>query len=368
MRQIAPSAYANSPSNTFLSPFTLRVDPIDRLLLVDFSKNPDALYHGFEIQAFADDQTGQGLLVIAARRDGRADVYHMPGLNMDKKDFNVVGKGLHKLQECPFDRAQFEIHPTGVQVDVSFQDLENRPIRLSIREEGGLATHPFNLLAPLGAGSKNPPSLPLVILFDFTFVRRKGTQFIIEINGRLHSPDTLPLRLNGQSLYFTRYAADPFPVFWNEAREGPLSVYQPEGPGRFQTNGAEYELVDNHGRLEIAALRAAGKNHQLPIRFDPPIPDLAALAPNTELAGRFTIDCGPRAGRLTGTYALARRKDSVDLRVHPCGGWQPREKKLLVKALYLVAPMFRTWPKSYLWNARLNLKNRTIQSGWQRKK
>jgi hypothetical protein len=366
MTQISPDTYAHPPSGTFINPFNLRVDPIDRLLLIDFSKDPDARYRGFEIQAFDDALTGKGMLVIAGRHDGQVDVYHQPGLRMDRKNYNVVGKGLHKMIERPFERSRFEITETGVSLQVAFNDSKGRPIKLSILEEGGVPTRPFDMLAPLGAGTENPPSLPLVLLFDFYFVRKKGTDLAIEIDGKKHQPDSIPLRLDGQSLHFIRYAAHPLPVFWNECVKGQTTLHTPEGPGTVTVDGMTCELVDNHGHLELAAMMAEGQGLTLPIRFDPPMPNLAALRDGAEIAGRITIDCPRNAGRITGTYALARHKQTLHLRVHPSGGWQPDEKKLLLKMLYLVAPMFRTWPKTYIWNATLDLEESHITTAWQR--
>ncbi len=366
MNQISPNTYAQPPSGSFINPFNLRVDPIDRLLLIDFAKDPDERYRSFEIQAFNDDLAGKGILVIAGRNDGKVDVYHQPGLRMDDKNFNVVGKGLHKMIERPFTRSRFEITETGISLQVAFHDSKGRPIKLSILEENGLPTQPFDLLAPLGAGTEDPPSLPLVLLFDFFFVRKKGTRLTIEVDSKEHQPDRIPLRLHGQPVYFIRYAAQPMPIFWNETQEGQYTLHNPEGPGTVTLNGMTCELVDNHGYLEIAAVAAKVQNLTLPIRFDPPIPDLAALRDGVEIAGRFIIKCPRKAGRISGTYALTCRKQTVNLRVHPSGGWQPNEKKLLMKALYLIAPMFRTWPRTYIWNATLNLEKSHITAAWQR--
>jgi len=59
-------------------PFRIDIDPMEKLLLINFEKDPDPLYVGFEPQVFDDDIHGKGHSVIAWRVDGRVDVYHQP--------------------------------------------------------------------------------------------------------------------------------------------------------------------------------------------------------------------------------------------------------------------------------------------------
>ena len=63
----------------FFNPFHIAIDPMERLLLVNFEKDPDSLYIGFEPQVFDDHINGKGHLVIGWRIDGKVDVYHEPG-------------------------------------------------------------------------------------------------------------------------------------------------------------------------------------------------------------------------------------------------------------------------------------------------
>ncbi len=48
-------------------PFSISVDPMQRLLLVNLEKDPDTLYTGFEPQVFDDRVNGKGHLVIGWR-------------------------------------------------------------------------------------------------------------------------------------------------------------------------------------------------------------------------------------------------------------------------------------------------------------
>ncbi len=61
-------------------PFRIDIDPMERLLLVNFEKDRTPPNVGFEPQVFDDSINGKGHLVIEWRQDGRVDVYHQPGL------------------------------------------------------------------------------------------------------------------------------------------------------------------------------------------------------------------------------------------------------------------------------------------------
>jgi len=109
-----------------INPFKINIDPMERLLLLNFEKDPDALYIGFEPQVFEDNIHGKGHIVIGWRADGRVDVYYQRSLKLDPRtaenpsamplvllnDFYFIRKNnteakisidgkLHKLDELP---------------------------------------------------------------------------------------------------------------------------------------------------------------------------------------------------------------------------------------------------------------------------
>ncbi|MCA1755518.1 MAG: hypothetical protein LC641_12665 [Spirochaeta sp.] len=195
-----------------VSPFHLETDPMAGLLLINFEQDPDTIYHGFEPQFFDDAVHGRGLLVIGWRVDGQVDVFHEPALRLDPQTYGITGEGLHAMAERSFSPALFELGPMGVQVDISFRDLQGRLVHLLIRETDTRPRRPFGLLAPMGVAASHPPALPLVYVDGFYFVRRAGTEYRIEIDGRSHRNDFIPLILDGTPVYFLRYSAAPFIV------------------------------------------------------------------------------------------------------------------------------------------------------------
>lgn len=360
--------YAKQATGVFLSPFRLQVDPIRRLLLINFEKDPDEVYIGFEPQIIDHPQNGRRLRIIAWRGDGYVDVYQQPGLRKDET-FAVAGMGLADLLERPLADARFELSPTGVDVYFAFEDKQGRAIEVAIVEKHGRLAKPFTLLAPVGHGSTNPTSFPLFFLFGFYFVRQKGTEVMINIDGVAHRPDVFPFPLDGAKCYYMRYAADTFMATWNEVTAGPLLPLRPPGAGEFAADGVIYNLVDNQGHLEIQQMRVTNTAHQLAITFEPPIPDIAALRDGINLNGKFQVTADKSAGSLDGTYEIRRAGAKIEMQVHPSGGWKPYADRFFLKFLFFVGSVFKNWPKSYRWSAHITLQGEEaaeIESRWER--
>ena len=193
------------------APFTLNISPMERLFLINFGKDPDEIYTGFEPQWFDDAAYGTGIRIIAWRKDGYIDVYQQPGLTREDK-IDVAAKGLADTIVSPMANARFGVTKSGVDVAFSFEDKAGRKVEVEIVEKNQKPTNPFSLLAPVGSSSVNPSSFPVYLMFKFDFVRRANTDVTININGRAHKADVFPFPLNGSRVYFMRYSADTFLV------------------------------------------------------------------------------------------------------------------------------------------------------------
>lgn len=364
-----PNAIYQSPrAGPFYTPFNLRIEPMERLMLVNIEQDPDSVYIGFEPQLFDDPHTGSGMLVIAYRADGRVDVYHQPGLRMDDKDYGIVGKGLAHMAERRMDDARFDLSATGADLYVAFDDIEGRPIEVLIREDGRRETKPFGLLAPLGYGTAEPPYMPVFLLHDFYFVRRAGTEARVLIDGRRHRVDRLPLPLDGRRMLFTRYSPDLLLAGWNVTHDGPLDPL-PGDADRVVHQGVTYELTDNAGHREIVRMRGGDGRREVAIDFSPAFPDIRGLREGAAAEGRFVITGDPSTGAITGDYRVERRGAEVFLTVHPSGGWTPNERRLMLRFIYSRVDAFKNWPKDYLWEARVALEegaDPVMQAGWRR--
>jgi len=347
--------YAHPTDGRLFLPFTARLDPMERLLIINFERDPDTVYIGFEPQAFDDPDTGRGLLVIGWQRDGRVDVYHQPQLNLKREDYDIVGKGLSDFAVRSFEGGHFTIGERGADLDLAFEDKTGRMVSLRVHERNPKPRRPFGLLAPFPSGTENPPGLPLVVLHDFYFVRQAHTDIAIAIDGRSHQPDALPAPIDGTRMHFVRYSPDLFAVIWNENHDGPLPAAAVSSGEAVEAGDAVCEIRDNAGHPEISAMRVETGRHTVRFAFDPPFPDIAHLADDLRLAGDLLVDLGPALGHIAGVYRVQRAGSTVTIGIHPAGGWRPRISKPSLWFIYTVAPVFRRWPTTYQWQAAVDL-------------
>lgn len=345
-----------------LSPFHLRVDPMEALLLFNFEQDPDEVYVGFEPQSFDDEEHGHGLLVIGWRADGQVDVFHDPDLVVDPRMYGIAGGGLHALVARPLtaDGASLAIGPEGASADFTFTDLRDRTVRLRVHEsDPGVRTR-FGLLAPMGSAATTPPALPLVYVDGFTFVRRRGTELAVEIDGRVHRTDPIPLVLDGRRTHFVRYSAEPLVAFWNHNLD---AVVRPLAPERDTSTGAlvatadgvRYDLETRGRHHEIRRMRRAVDHREVMVDFVPPFPDLRAVAEGARAEGVFRITAMPSVGTVDGRWHVVRESDTVRIGLFPEGGWTPGPAPRMARLLFRMIPVFRQWPTTYAWNAAITL-------------
>jgi hypothetical protein len=346
------------PAIPVISPFHLHTDPMAGLLLVNFEKDPDRIYLGLEPQRFDDEIHGRGLLVIGWRVDGQVDVFHDPGLQLDPLTYGIAGKGLHAMEARSFADARFELGPSGAQVDLAFGDLEGRTIRLLVRETDTRPRRPFGFLAPMGSAASDPPALPLVFVHEFYFVRRAGSEVRIEIDGRNHRGDPIPLLLDRTRVHFLRYSADPFIVTWNPTLQGEADVLDVGAEAvrdvfLAEARGVRYELAANGDLLEIRRMSRREGGHKVTVEFAPAFPHLLALRDGVEATGAFRISADPAAGTVTGIWRVARRDRELHLEVIPEGGWTPGQAPRMARLLFRAVSTFRSWPTTYVWRGTL---------------
>lgn len=352
-----------------LHPFHLHIDPMLRLLLVNLDRDPDVVYQGFEPQAFDDERHGRGIIVIGWRRDGRVDVFHPPTVTLDPATYAITGDGLHLMLERPLEHARFDIGPHGVDAEVRFDDAVGRSIEVRIVERSKRVAPRIALLAPMGAAATAPSALPLVLMRDFGFVRRSGTEAHVVIDGREHALDHLPVPIDLQRMYFVRYAESPLIATLNPAHDGPIAAIDLPDGALVDHAGARHHLERTGGRTSLASLERVLGDQRVAITFEPAFPNLLDLAPGTASEGRFTIRSDPRIGSVAGTYAVRREGDAVDVRMVPGEGWRPRERRLSVRLMYRVNAAFRSWPSTYVWDATIDLAAEAgprMASAWSR--
>jgi hypothetical protein len=335
-------------------PFHFDIQPMRALVLFNFERDPDSVYKGLEPQAFDDDVHGRGFLVIGWRVDGRVDVFHDPGLRLNPATYAIAGAGLHRMKARDLSGGRVELGPTGASVDLAFTDLDDRPIRLVVSETDTRPRRPFGLLAPMGDASTDPPALPLVYAKDFYFVRRSGAEVRIEIDGRRHHSDTLPLLLDSTWMHFVRYSATPFVALWNHRDHDTADVVAASGVTT-QGSRARYDLRTNGVFREIQRMTRDEGDQQVAVEFAPAFPQLPALRDGADVDGSFRVSTAPPAGVVTGTWHVVRQGRRVEIEVVPSGGWTPGHAQPMARLLFRVIAVFRSWPTTYRWNGSVEL-------------
>ncbi|MFN6946839.1 MAG: hypothetical protein ACK4ND_17970 [Cytophagaceae bacterium] len=348
-------------------PFTIHIDPMERLLLINFEKDPDSTYIGFEPQVFDDQINGKGILIIGWRKDGKVDVYHQASLKLDSAKYDITGKGLSNMVIRELLGSYFNVEKTGVKAFIEFLDIHGREIKLVINEENSSKRKPFGLLAPMGNAAENPSALPLILLHDFYFVRREKTKIIISIANRLHEPDKLPLPLDWTFMYFARYSPDPLIVTLNPAFEGfllPLNTKEKIVPHE----EPEVELDNDKSGSHIKKIQKSHGSHTVKLLFEPSFPDISIMEEQSVEEGKFIVSGHSSTGRVEGKYRISKSNGIVEIIMVPSGGWIPNEKKWSLKFLYYVAKIFKKWPTTYEWKAELKLKEGKffMKSAWTR--
>lgn len=357
-------------STPIIIPFRMDIDPMKRLLLVNFENDPDSVYIGFEPQVFDDQVNGTGHLIIGWRKDGRVDVYHEPGLTPVPQKFDIAGKGLGNMVQREFSHAHYEIHERGVEAHYQFEDRYGRAVSIEIREENSRKRKPFGLLAPMGDAAENPSAMPLIFLHDFYFVRKKHTHWKVTIAGRDHQPDELPLPVDRSRMLFTRYSPEPLIVTLNPAtRASPMVLAAETGTGEIIRDDYIFHIEWEGDLPSIQRMTRTNEIHPVSLEFTPAFPDLLKLGDHISMKGKFTLYGHPSTGRMEGIYIVEKHGDSISLVMVPSGGWKPDAGKLSLRFLYTVAKIFRKWPATYEWSADIQLQPGELpkmESGWKR--
>jgi hypothetical protein len=281
--------------------------------------------------------------------------------------FNLEGSPTERLLLINFEHDPDEVY-VGLEPQVfDHPSTGSGLLVIAYRKDGKIDIYHF--LAPCPGDSEKPPSLPLVLLYSFYFVRKANPDLEIKIGGISHRLDSLPIPMDGAWMYFTRYASELFILNWNKVFEGALEPKCPSAPGEFSYQQVIYDLIDNCGYLEIGCMRPENAKLDVQIYIDPPIPNLIGFRDGAEAKGKFSIWMEESLGKIDGVYKLLRRAEQLEIDLHPNGGWQPWVKKWSLWFIFRVTLIFKNWPKIYRWTARIDLSHQDspcMKSCWDR--
>jgi hypothetical protein len=132
--------YINKQSSSFYSPFNININPMDRLMLIDFEG--DSLYETIELQIY-NDFRGKGATVILYGKNGENDVYYTDSVFVNSRLF----KGhIYENKEIKYF---LNVSKNSLDADVKLKDKFGRNISAIIKE-GQNTNNPTSFLAPIG--------------------------------------------------------------------------------------------------------------------------------------------------------------------------------------------------------------------------
>lgn len=346
-------------ASPFLFPFRLSNEPIIRLLVADVKD--DTEFEGIEPQLFDNGKSGKGLRILMYRKDKKVDVYWQPGVRPDLQYFSI-GEGLGDTAESVMLPSRFEMTGTGVFLDIVFTDKQGRRVKIYIRENNK-DFHPVPFLAPVGNDVKSPNKLFAVYMKEFDFVKRRGTEINLQIGNRVLTPATFPLPMNGQRVYFIRYATNLVIGEINSLPTKPV-VIENVRPGMNKTGDMNL-AVDADGRIKECWVDQG--NDPIGLKFEPGFPNLLAIHRDKKITGQWQYAVSSTV-LFGGTYTLQRDKDKVTVELDVTQPWKPGKLPFTYRLLTIFVRSFRTWPTTYKWTGTVDLKNNMfVNETWVRK-
>ncbi|MTV24124.1 hypothetical protein FTX61_01620 [Nitriliruptoraceae bacterium ZYF776] len=349
----APDPGAAPANVSTVVPFHVEVERFAAFLNAELPDHP--IYDGFELQWFDDPRHGTGMLVFLSRRsDRRIDYYHDPGLRLTRTNY-VIGAGTNSWNPTTFEVARLRVGADGVDAEVVFTDRDGRRIELLVDDRAAGPRRPGVLLAPIGAAIEQPRSLLLVLVHGFDLVRRTDTRSRVRIDGADVTTGRLPLAaLHRREL--VKYG-------------GPVTVATlcpDDGTDRAPRLAAPGTRRTPDGRA-IVGLRDDGDGARAELRFTPPLPVPDALPEDRTVVGHLEVRVDDL--RVTGgRWRLRRRGEEVAVHLDVTDRWPlPVGQPPLVAAVTRLVPVFRRWPTTYRWRARLSLgATPRLRGRWER--
>jgi hypothetical protein len=348
-----------------LNPFQIRHNPIQKLAIVNFEKNPDRLYTGLELQYFDDDLYGNGYRLIAYRLDGYVDVYDDLQLqSVENESFDVAGKGLGEHIRTIIENPTLKVENGNFHLAFRFQDKLNRKVAVEIGEQNRKKTNGMNLLAPIGASTEAPTYLPLYFLYNFDFLRKKSTEVHVYIDGETIQQDNFPFPLpkDLQWRYYSRYSMDCHMIELLCAGKRRLARIQLQGEG---------ELIDQHFRYRfkdanLASIHLRHTKHPFRIDFSDAFPNVLRIQDGESHSGAFKATADEPMGEIGGVYSATRLDNKVTIELIPDKGWKAVPNSFLTRVLFGKNSLFAKWPKTYMYEQNIDLKTLESVSQWRR--
>ena len=364
-QKTAVDTYGDLYDGYTVNPFVIHHNPMQKLAIINFEKNPDRLYKGLELQYFDDELYGTGYRLLAYRQDGYVDVYDDMNLHsVEDESFDVAGKGLGEHIRTTIENPSLEVVEGNFRISFSFQDKLKRKVVVEIKEKSKKKTAGMNMLAPIGATTEAPNYMPLFFLYNFDFLRKTDTDIRVQMDGEDIRQDNFPFPLpkDLQWRYYSRYSMDCHMIEFLYTGTRRLKRIQLQGAG---------ELIDQHFRYRfkdanIVSIQLRQAKHPFRIDFTEAFPNVLQLKNGESHAGCFKAMADEPMGEIAGVYSVVQNNGTVDIELKPDEGWKAVPNSWLTRILFGKNSLFAKWPKTYLYQQSINLATLESVAKWQR--
>lgn len=338
-------------------PVMVKYSPIRKLAIIPFEKCPDTFYKGFEIQYIDGEPYGTGYRLLAYRNDDYVDVYDDMTLNyIEDEKFNVVINGLNKHVQTPLSRVRF--CKVGNNQIISFElvDIQNRKITVHIEEQTKKKSKSMNLLAPIGAGSKNPEFLPVFFLYEFDLMRKKKSIVRCNIDGKDIKIDSFPMPINGQSRLYARYSNECEMIEFAEASMTELKEIELDENNTYCDGNIKYSFDEEFALKNIIVHIG---EHDVNIFFE------AGVNLYNSCISKFTIIPREQMGYIQGEYNLEYGDNTAKFCMIPKDGWISRPNSFITRFIMGKKSIFCSWSKKYMYEAKIDLSTKKVDAYWK---
>ncbi|MDO8896432.1 MAG: hypothetical protein Q7V19_02195, partial [Bacteroidales bacterium] len=308
---------------------------ITKLMLVEFKNHPE--YYMIELQEVTDgDSIGMEALIYGHNNE-LIDIYYTNHLVLNIKGYESL---LNKvtIQKTDFE-ANLALSSNGLSASLSLKDKNGKAIELEIKENKKVKPAK-GILAPIGNVSKNPDKFSFIFLKGIIFIKQKGTEFSLKIDGKDFAMAKIPLLFDYEKVYNAKYSFDNVMIDWNSNIDGVINVKKIDNNQIIVPHETwNYCIKRNNDFIEIDSITTTVNNKKFVLHFSPPIPDLACLKDETLLEGKFAVQIDNITAIVGGNYKVKTENNTVLFDMQFEKGWQPMPGKL--------------WLKDYKWTLAL---------------
>jgi hypothetical protein len=263
----------------------------------------------------------------------------------------------HSARHNASSTPALSVSPDGVDLDVRFTDVADRPVQVRIDDRNGRPRHRATLLAPVGSVIEDPAWLSLFVMGAATWCAGPAAPSTCALTAVRSRPAGCP----SAGCTGAGWSSTPPTPRWSSATRLTTARWPPSIPrhpatsrsirGRAGSRPSGLAIGGHRARLELA-----------------PALHVAHLRPRQAIEGTWQLGIDSDPAVVGGFWTAERRQDVVELVLDVVRGWRPTGLPPLMAVVTRLAPVFRTWPTTYRWRGTVTLGNQpTLAARWERK-